>query len=172
MKNKSTRKNSGFTLIELLVVVLIIGILSAIALPQYTVAVEKARLAEALQNLGVMKQQMELYRMENPSSSCVQFKEFSLVDLSGGEWNSRSEYITPNFVYGGSVCYGDGVINATRVRRDSSIIYGIGAGTEDKGEGFEKAGNWYQYCNTEDVKIGKKICKQLENQGFSFIFVE
>jgi prepilin-type N-terminal cleavage/methylation domain-containing protein len=51
----------GFTLIELLIAVLIIGILAAIALPKYQVAVAKARATEAFVNLKAIKYSAERY---------------------------------------------------------------------------------------------------------------
>ncbi|WP_428898489.1 prepilin-type N-terminal cleavage/methylation domain-containing protein [Parelusimicrobium proximum] len=68
----------GFTLIELLVVVLIIAILAAVALPQYTAAVEKSRATEAMLNLQALSGASNRYVLANDSAP----DNFNELDIS------------------------------------------------------------------------------------------
>ena len=60
----SNKNAKGFTLIELMIVVAIIGILAAIAIPQYNNYVARTQVAEAFTLLGPVKQALTLYHQE------------------------------------------------------------------------------------------------------------
>lgn len=81
-------KNAGFTLIELLVVVLIIGVLAAVALPQYQISVEKSRLAAALPLAKAVKDAQEMYRLAN-GNYVMSLQELQDVTFPGCSSGSR-----------------------------------------------------------------------------------
>lgn len=59
-----TRK-TGFTLVEILIVVIILGILAAIVIPQFTEASNDARESSLVSNLQTLRSQFELYKVQH-----------------------------------------------------------------------------------------------------------
>ena len=112
MKN-ANKGRLGFTLIELLVVVLIIGILAAVALPQYNKAVEKSRMTEAWTTLKAIDDALKVYRMENDGAEATTFADLGVAFTDkNGAVATGSSFETKNFTYylskgnGWSVCPG------------------------------------------------------------------
>ena len=107
----------GFTLIELLVVVLIIGILAAIALPQYFKAVEKSRATEALSIMGSLSAAMERARLVNSSNAYpgdvstldIQFADKNGSPVTGSSWSTKNFTISV-----GGTTTDTGTVTATR----------------------------------------------------------
>ena len=61
----SVRNRKGFTLIEILIVVIILGILAAIVIPQFTNASQDARKNSLTSQLQTLRSQVELYKLQH-----------------------------------------------------------------------------------------------------------
>lgn len=71
-------KNTGFTLIELLVVVLIVGVLAAVALPQYQTAVARSRYQQMVTAAEALWKAEQIYYMANNAYT----RDSAALDLS------------------------------------------------------------------------------------------
>lgn len=59
------KAKSGFTLVEILIVVVILGILAAIVIPQFTEASTEAKLSSLCTDLQTLRSQIELYKVQH-----------------------------------------------------------------------------------------------------------
>ena len=112
----------GFTLIELLVVVLIIGILSAVALPQYTKAVTKARFAEAMTNLKTIAEADRVCRLAKDDACAMSELDISVGENKGSSLCSSDETQTKDFFYCASSSVA-GVPSAQYKKEDVCLCY-------------------------------------------------
>ena len=84
------RSKSGFTLVEILIVVVILGILAAIVIPQFSEASTQARTSSVQSNLQMIRSQIELYKIQHkdqiPGSDSATFiaNLTSQTDIDGG----------------------------------------------------------------------------------------
>ncbi|MBR3632839.1 MAG: pilin [Elusimicrobiaceae bacterium] len=163
----------GFTLIELLVVVLIIGVLTAIALPQYEKAVEKAKLTEALETLSALQRATDIFCLENglPTTESRllggtdnpgQNLSINLTGLSCSDENFGGHKFCNSKYFGYEViCYNNGCVISAARTQNNTWLYFLYLDNRD-----ENNNNYSKTCLIETDK-GEGICNGLGKQGWN-----
>lgn len=161
---KGIYMKQGFTLIEMLVVVLIIGILAAIALPQYQRAVEKARAMKCVTGLEHIAKAYELWYMYTGGSGTARdFVENSDIDFRGFASFSFQED------------------NGTAFDNDSDCSFELtlnpfGAdlmawptGTYSLEIYYTKGQRTFKKCFTQEIAKGRFICEGLGKLSWEYV---
>ena len=96
------KAKSGFTLVEILIVVVILGILAAIVIPQFTEASTEAKTNSLMSDLQTIRSQIELYK--------VQHNDVVPAPEAAGTWDRMTQYTD--------------IAGAAQAAKDATHIYG------------------------------------------------
>ena len=163
LKNK---KYGGFTLLEMLVVVLIIGILAGIALPQYEMAVTKAKVASILPIMRRWYDALAEYKLQHGSYEDLDWVTGGAI--LGVTWPSDWKY--GNEPCGDRTECGNDYWSCFPNEEPSGYVY-CGHDTSDGGDFaiymYQPDDEFYpdragmMTCETGDRREGHKVCKAL-----------
>jgi type IV pilus assembly protein PilA len=154
----SSNDSTGFTLLELLFVMIIMGILTAVALPNFVGQVGKAREAEVKLLMGTIGRAQQAFHYER--------KQFasSYGALAGGTGGFSSKYVTLELpeIGGG----GDTVKHrAISVDGAKDQVKNFAIGVYYSGSGYYNLSLCQSFDTDEDVNVGNSYTDNCENSG-------
>jgi general secretion pathway protein G len=133
----------GFTLVEILIVVVILGILAAIVIPQFTEASTEAKTSSLCSDLQTVRSQIELYKAQHNDL-------IPLPESGGGSWNVMTQYTNISGTVAAAKDVATGFIYGPYLQKvpvnqfnDKSTI-DVGTGTPTGGTTF----GWYLNSTT------------------------
>ncbi len=142
-KGLKMKAKSGFTLVEILIVVVILGILAAIVIPQFTEASSEAKLSSLATDLQTMRSQIELYKIQHndvpPSFANYILQMTTFSDLNGATNATK----TAVFQYGPYIQKVP--INQFNNKFDATGIHGL---LDNTGTVGDSVGSWEYDENT------------------------
>ena len=156
----------AFTLIELLVVVLIIGILAAVALPQYQKAVEKARMTEAMVIMRAIVDAQQRYYLANGAYAGAGHISKLDIDIPAGPaLMDGSRLQTKYFVYSPNDSSGNKIATAYRINSadvnragDSAYVLMVYPANPNEIRCSVQTGG-------DATNVQKKLCQELNARG-------
>ena len=165
----------GFTLIELLVVVLIIGILAAIAIPQYEKSVNKSRVARWFPMGRTMATAMDSYYLANNGTYPTSFDELDVLPAGGTDFYGKPYTTGPSIFYSATNGGPNQSVPGVRVRftlHESGICQAQVAFTDDHEMWLNFYSNTFSANKALRGKIeclgngkGEEVCKSLSSSS-------